>query len=119
MRDMWESSYKDRMMKRTQLYIVMGLVILMMAIFILAMRNDCRFNEEKSIDAIVNRKRDSLEREQMNRISEQLNEVTIQLDSINSIQNTNNVNEIQIINSIKASLNQIKRTGQRIINLMK
>lgn len=102
-----------------RLYIVFGLVILLMALFLLAMKNDCRFNEDRYIDAIENRKRDSLEREQMNRLSEQLNEITVQLDSISSVQNTNNVNEFQNIESIKATLNQIKRTGQRMINLMK
>lgn len=106
-------------MKSMRLYIVFGLVILLMALFLLAMKNDCRFNEDRYIDAIENRKRDSLEREQMNRLSEQLNEITVQLDSISSVQNTNNVNEFQNIESIKATLNQIKRTGQRMINLMK
>ena len=102
-------------MKSMRLYIVFGLVILLMALFLLAMKNDCRFNEDRYIDAIENRKRDSLEREQMNRLSE----ITVQLDSISSVQNTNNVNEFQNIESIKATLNQIKRTGQRMINLMK
>ena len=103
-------------MKSMRLYIVFGLVILLMALFLLAMKNDCRFNEDRYIDAIENRKRDSLEREQMNRLSD---EITVQLDSISSVQNTNNVNEFQNIESIKATLNQIKRTGQRMINLMK
>ena len=106
-------------MKRKQLFFVCGLVILLMVILQLSIRNDCRFNEDRYIDVIESQKRDSLEREQMNRLSEQLNEVKIQLDSISSIQNTNNVNEIQNIDSIKASLNQIKRTGQRMINLIK
>lgn len=106
-------------MKRTQLYLVCGLVILLMTILLLSIRNDCCFNEDRYIDAIENQKRDSLEIEQMNRLSERLNEITVQLDSIRSVQNTNNVNEILDIDSIKATLNQIKRTGQRMINLMK
>ena len=106
-------------MKRKRLFIVFGLVILLMAIIFLAMRNDCRFNEERHIDVCEIKKRDSLEREQMYRISEKLNEVKIQLDSISSVQNTNHVNEIQNDEAIMTSLNQIKITGQRIITLMK
>jgi len=108
------------MMKTMHRYIVLALVILLLVMLhLLSMRNDCRFNEDRYIDAIENQKRDSLELEQINRLSEQLNEVTIKLDSISSVLNNSNVNEIQNINSIKASLNQIKKTEQRIINLMK
>ena len=106
-------------MERRQRYRALVLFLFIIAIFSLAIIKDNRFNRKRIVDACEVNKRDSLECEQMNRLSEQLNEITVQLDSISSVQNANNVNEIQDIDSIKATLNQIKRTGQRIINLMK
>ena len=106
-------------MKRVQLYIVLALVILLVSIFLLTVRNDCLFNEERHNDACEIQKRDSLDRWQLNRLSDQLNEVALLVDSISCAQKDNYDTEVRNTDSIKKSLNQLERTGQRIINLMK
>lgn len=106
-------------MKRMQLYTVWGCVILLLAFLFLTMWNDCRFNEERYKEVCEIKKRDSLEREQMERLLDRLNNVTNLLDSISCVQKDIHDTESRNDDSIKKSLIHLERIGQRMINLMK
>ena len=106
-------------MKREHGFVVLALGILLVAIIILSIRNDYRFNEELRIKDGETLQRDSLMQGQMDSITISLNEVTFQLDSLRREQKDYNRIENLNTETIKTSLSQIKRVGNQTHNLIK
>ena len=107
------------MMKKENIFVFFVLGLLFVAIIALSTRNDYRFNEERcnyDCKVVV---RDSLLLKQIDRGIVLLNDMTVVLDSIQNTQKEYSEKEIQNIDTLKTHLFQIKKTSQKMLNLIK
>lgn len=105
--------------KKWNIIVSGALFVLAVVVVFLTSRNDCRFNEEKELEAGEIIRRDSSEYKHLENMSSMLKETTIQLDSIRRIQQESGKIELQNNEAIKKSLNQIRLIEQQILNAIK
>ena len=106
-------------MKQNSRLTILALVLMAVSILFLAIRNDSRFNDDRKVKTSEIASRDSIEYEQMDSISATLNNVIIQLDSIENTQKGYEGNVISDMDSIKQLLKYLGRTERQILNSIK
>ena len=99
--------------------IILALVLVTAVISSLAIINDIRFNDDRKTIIHEIASRDSVECEQLDSISALLNKIITLHDSINNCQKEYDEIMIHDMDTIKQSLNHIKRTEHQILNSSK
>lgn len=103
-------------MKKRNSFVVLVLGVLIVVIIALSIINDYRFNEERRIMGRETDAMDSLMLKQIDSVIVLLNNITVELDSIQGTEKENNVIETQNIDTIKSLLSEIKMTSQNILS---
>lgn len=106
-------------MKSKNKTVILALAVLCLAIVFLAIRNDVRFIEERKQKVRQKASLDSTARTQTDSLTSVLKNVSNQLDSIRCAQNEHNDMMKRDIDSIKSSLDQIKRIERQKLNSKK
>lgn len=106
-------------MKRKDISTILLLLVLIVTIVILSFKNDNRFNEERSLEVRRTERHDSLTNEQLNGLGIKINEIKVQMDSLREDQRYFNDVESQHYESLKQSLNQVKRMQKQQIKATK
>lgn len=103
-------------MKKRNSFVVLVLGVLIVVIIALSIINDYRFNEERRMMGRETVAMDSLMLKQIDSVIVLLNNITVELDSIQGTEKENNVIETQNIDTIKSLLSEIKMTSQNILS---
>lgn len=103
-------------MKKRNSFVVLVLGVLIVVIIALSIINDYRFNEERRMMGRETVAMDSLMLKQIDSVIVLLNNITVELDSIQGTEKENNVIETQNIGTIKSLLSEIKMTSQNILS---
>lgn len=103
-------------MKKRNSFVVLVLGVLIVVIIVLSIINDNRFNEERRMMGRETVAMDSLMLKQIDSVIVLLNNITVELDSIQGTEKENNVIETQNIDTIKSLLSEIKMTSQNILS---
>lgn len=107
------------MMNRKDIFTVILLLVLVVIVVILSIKNDISFNEERYLGERKIEKLDSLTSEQLNSLSVKVDEIRVRMDSLRKNQRSLNDVEFQHYESLRQSLNHVKRVQEQQLKASK